>query len=86
MRKTLALVGTIINVFAPGIGSLVMGKFSSGFIQLGLLAAAWLLKFVTLGLLAPLTWPIVAIVWIWAVGGGAFTYFSLPNHHKAIKP
>lgn len=86
MRKTLALVGTIINVFVPGVGSLIMGKFSTGAIQLGLLAVAWLLKAMSFGLLAPLVWPVTAAVWFWAVGGGAVTYFSLPSHHKELKP
>ncbi|WP_053960986.1 hypothetical protein [Sulfobacillus thermosulfidooxidans] len=86
MRKTLALVGTVVNVFAPGIGSLIMGKFASGAIQLSLLLIVWLLKLVSFGLLGGLLWPVTAIVWLWAVGGGVLTYFSLPDHHKALRP
>jgi hypothetical protein len=85
MRKTLALVGTAINVFIPGVGSLLMGKFSTGAIQLGLILAVLLLKFISFGFLGVLLWPVTLAVWFWAVGGGVMTYMSLPSHHKALE-
>ncbi len=85
MRKTLALVGTVANVFLPGVGSLLMGKFTTGGVQLGLLLAVWLLKIVSFGLLGFLLWPVTLGVWIWAVGGGVMTYMALPSHHKALE-
>lgn len=90
MRKTLALVGTVVNVFMPGAGSLIMGKFTSGAIQLGLWAGlwvvGWLLRLLSFGLLGGLFGPVAVIVWLWAVGGGIVTYLSLPRHNKSLRP
>ncbi len=86
MRKALTLAGTVVNVFLPGVGTLIMGKFASGSVQLGLLLALWVLKTITFGLAGWFLWPIGVAVWIWAVSGGVITYFTLPDrHHKALR-
>ncbi len=86
MRKALTLAGTVVNVFLPGVGTLIMGKFASGVVQLGLLLTLWILKVLTFGLAGGLLWPISVAVWLWAVGGGVITYLSLPkDHHKALR-
>lgn len=74
MGKTLAAIGIVINVFLPGVGTLVMGKWKSAVVQLGVLGVVWMLKLVSLGILGFVLWPVTGIVWLWALIGGFATY------------
>ena len=85
MGRILAGIGIVVNLFSPGLGSLIMGKWSTGAIQLGLMLIVFLVKFVTFGLLGFLVWPIGGAVWVWALVGGVMTYIERSNH-EALNP
>jgi hypothetical protein len=84
MGRILAGVGIVVNLFVPGVGTLLMGKFSSGAVQLGVLAAVWILKLVSFGLLGFVLWPVTGIIWAWALAGGILTYIER-SHARALK-
>jgi len=83
MGKILAGIGIVVNLFVPGVGYFIMGKWSSGAVQLGVLAIVWVLRLVSFGLLGPLLWPITGIIWVWALAGGILTYVER-SHKKAL--
>lgn len=83
MGRILAGIGIVVNLFLPGLGSLIMGKWTSGGIQVGVVAIVWLLKLVSFGLLGWFLWPVTGVVWIWALGGGILTYIER-SHKKAL--
>jgi len=60
--KTLAI---IVNIFAPGVGTLIIKKWVQGIIQLVLMLIALTLNITGIG--AVLGIPIAIIVWIWAI-------------------
>lgn len=79
MRRTLIIVGMVINVVVPGLGTLLMGKWKSGVIQLGLIMAIWLLGWATFGLAAGLLFPLHGLVEIWALGSGVVALVQNPK-------
>lgn len=81
MRRVLAGIGIVVNLFLPGVGSLVMGKWSTGGVQVGVLAVVWLLKLISFGLLGFVLWPVTGVIWLWALAGGIMTY--LQRSHEA---
>lgn len=85
MGRILAGIGIVVNLFVPGIGSLIMGKWFSGVIQLGVVTVAWLLRLVSFGLLGPLLWPVTGVIWLWALVGGILTYIDR-SHRDALNP
>ncbi len=85
MGRVLAGIGIVVNLFAPGLGSLIMGKWSTGAIQFGLFAIVLLLKAVSFGLLGFLLWPVTGVVWVWALVGGILTYIE-KTHRDALRP
>lgn len=84
MGRILAGIGIVVNLFVPGLGSLIMGKWSSGGIQLGVLAVVWILKFISFGLLGFVLWPIIGVIWGWALVGGIVTYMER-GHRSALR-
>lgn len=84
--RILAGIGIVVNLFVPGIGSLIMGKWFSGVVQLGVLAVVWLLRLVSFGLLGPFLWPISGIIWLWALVGGILTYVERSEHRSLQRP
>lgn len=84
MGKTIAGVGIVINIFLPGVGTLVMGKWKSAVVQLGILGVVWVLKLVSFGILGFVLWPVTGIVWLWALIGGLATYAdrALEEHER----
>lgn len=84
MGRILAGIGIVVNLFLPGVGSLIMGKWSSGGIQVGVLAAVWILKLISFGLLGFVLWPVTGIIWAWALAGGIMTYIER-GHRKALE-
>ncbi len=59
------ILGVIVNIFLPGIGSLIVGKIVTGIIQFILYGFGALLTFT--GILAIIGIPICIVVWIWAI-------------------
>ncbi len=84
MGRILAAIGIVVNLFLPGVGSLIMGKWTTGLVQVGVLAVVWLLKLVSFGLLGPLLWPVSGIVWLWALVGGIITYIDRGHSRPAL--
>ena len=61
----LAVVGLILNILFPGIGTLVIRKIGAGIIQLILWLVAALFALTGVGLIVAV--PVYAGVWIWAL-------------------
>ena len=70
MNRTWVIVATVINVLLPGIGTLMLGKWRIGAIQLGVFVAAGLLGTITFGLIYPILLPIKIVDRLWALGSG----------------
>lgn len=83
MGRILAGIGIVVNLFVPGVGSLIMGKWSTGLVQVGVLAVVWLLKMASFGILGFVLWPVAGIIWVWALAGGILTYIDR-SHHDAL--
>jgi TM2 domain-containing membrane protein YozV len=84
MGRILAGIGIVVNLFLPGVGSLIMGKWSTGGVQVGVLAVVWILKLISFGLLGYVLWPVTAAIWVWALAGGILTYVER-SHRAALK-
>lgn len=82
----MAGIGIVVNLFLPGIGTLLMGKWFSGVIQLGVLAVAWILGVASFGILRPFLWPISGVIWVWALAGGILTYVERSNRRPLDRP
>ena len=83
MGRILAGVGIVVNLFLPGVGSLIMGKWTTGGIQFGVWAVVWILKLVSFGILGYVLWPVTAVIWVWALAGGILTYIER-GHREAL--
>ncbi len=62
-------VAIIVNVFLPGVGTLIVGKVFVGIVQILLYALAHLL--IWTAILAIVGIPLAFIVWIWALVSAA---------------
>jgi len=58
-------VAFIINIFLPGVGTILVGKILVGVIQILLYMAAHALTWTVVGALIGV--PLVVIIWIWAL-------------------
>ncbi len=70
MNRTWVIVATVVNVLVPGIGTLMMGKWRVGAIQLGVFMAAGLLDLMTFGLIHPVLLPVRILDRLWALASG----------------
>ena len=59
------IIGIIINIFFPGVGTLIVGKISTGIIQVILSIIAGILIFT--GFFSIIGMPMLIIVWIWSL-------------------
>jgi TM2 domain-containing membrane protein YozV len=59
------VLGVIVNIFFPGIGSLIVGKIGIGIIQFLLYGFGALLSITGIGAIIGV--PICIVVWIWAI-------------------
>lgn len=88
MGRILAGAGIVVNLFAPGIGSLIMGKWSSGAIQTVVLLLVGLLKLISISFIGWFTMPVAGglygIIWVWALVGGIMTFVAR-GHQDAIQ-
>ncbi len=64
-KMTLAIVALVINIFIPGLGSLIAGKTTQGIWQLVLLIIGAILSIILIGI------PLMFIAWVWAIVTGA---------------
>jgi len=62
-------LGVIVNIFFPGIGTIIVGKIISGVVQFLLYAAAVALIATGIGALFGI--PLAIVVWIWAIVSAA---------------
>jgi hypothetical protein len=62
---TIKIAAFVINIFLPGVGTLLVGKIGVGIAQILLYAIAHALTWTVIGALIGL--PLIAIVWIWAL-------------------
>ena len=60
-NDTKNIVGLVVNLFFPGIGTIIWGDTKTGVIQLVLCVVGFFLSFVLIGI------PIMIGVWIWAL-------------------
>ena len=79
MAEGKAIAGLIVNLFLPGLGSLIGGRTKTGIWQLVLLVLSWVLVFggvflllldSVLSLLIILGWVVSVGNWIWALVTG----------------
>jgi len=59
------VLGIIVNIFFPGIGTLIVGKIMEGIIQLLLLGLAAVLTFTLIGAVVGV--PLAFVVWVWSI-------------------
>lgn len=59
------VIAIIINIFLPGIGTIIIGKLLQGIIQIALSIIAILISFTVVGLIIGI--PLYLIAWIWAI-------------------
>lgn len=79
MNRLIIVIGIIVNLFVPGLGTLMMGKWASGFIQLALIALIWLVGFLTFGLAGFIIFPLHTLVLLWALGSGILALIKTPK-------
>jgi hypothetical protein len=84
MNRVWVGVATVANLIVPGVGTLMIGKWRFGIIQLGVVVALWVLTLISFGLLHPILLPIGIAnrlaglgVGLWALG---------PGHSKRKSP
>jgi len=63
--KTMAIAGLIANIFIPGLGTLIMGKYDIGTIQLILSLIGFFLSITLIGSFVGI--PLLIAMWIWAI-------------------
>ena len=59
------VIGIIVNIFFPGVGTLIIGKIGTGITQIVLSIIAGILIFT--GLLSIVGVPLLIGVWIWSL-------------------
>ena len=59
------VAGIIVNVFFPGIGSMIIGKAGAGIMQLLMYIIGLVLVFTLIG--AIIGYPLMIAAWIWGV-------------------
>ncbi|HZT49822.1 MAG TPA: hypothetical protein VFA64_17755 [Hyphomicrobiaceae bacterium] len=62
-------LGVIVNLFFPGVGTIIVGKIVAGVIQFLLYAVA--VALIATGIGALFGVPLAVVVWIWAVVSAA---------------
>ena len=61
LSKKIAIAGLIANLFLPGVGTIILGKYDIGTIQLVLALLSIFLSIISIGI------PFFIAVWIWAL-------------------
>ncbi len=63
------VLGVIVNIFLPGIGTLIVGKIGQGIAQIVLYVVGLVFSFTVVG--AVIGVPLCIAVWIWAIVSAA---------------
>lgn len=63
--KTITIAGLIVNLFLPGMGTIMLGKYDLGAIQLILVLIGFYLSVTGIGAFVGI--PLIAAMWIWAL-------------------
>ncbi len=63
------VLGVIVNIFVPGIGTMIVGKIGQGIAQLLLYIVGWIFCFTVVGAIIGV--PLCIGVWIWAIVSAA---------------
>ncbi|MCK6556403.1 hypothetical protein L6Q96_17770 [Candidatus Binatia bacterium] len=63
------VAGVIVNIFFPGIGTLIVRKFGQGIAQLVLCLFAGMLILTGIGAIIGI--PLAVVVWVWAIVSAA---------------
>lgn len=61
----LKIVAIVVNIFLPGVGTLIVQKWIQGILQLILIGVAAVFTFTGVGVIVG--YPLTGIVWIWAL-------------------
>lgn len=61
----LKIIAIIVNIFLPGVGTLIVQKWIQGILQLILIGVAAVFSFTGVGVVVG--YPLTGIVWIWAL-------------------
>lgn len=67
--NTMNVVGLIVNIFLPGVGTLIAGKIAQGIIQIILIIVSLILNFTVI--LAIIGIPLGIGTWIWSLVSAA---------------
>ena len=73
------ILAVIVNIFIPGVGTMMMGRIGTGIVQLLLIGLAAVFNFLVIGAIIGI--PLYAIVWLWAVVGVALMPEREPRAH-----
>lgn len=65
------VLGVIVNIFFPGIGTMIVGRIGTGIVQLLLYMFGVVLTITAVGAIIGI--PIMFIVWVWAIVSAAST-------------
>jgi TM2 domain-containing membrane protein YozV len=65
MEVAMKVLGVIVNIFIPGIGSLIVGKIGTGILQFILYCFGVILTITAIGAIIGV--PLCIIVWIWSI-------------------
>jgi len=78
-----AILAIILNIFFPGVGTLVLGKTTAGIIQLVLWVVGFIFDLTVIGVVLGL--PMYAAAWIWALVV-SIQAFSSPSASASAPP
>lgn len=84
MRRTWAIVATVANLIVPGVGTVMIGKWRFGIIQLGVFAGIWVLTLLSLGFLHPILFPIGMANRLAALGVGGWAIVTAKTERERL--
>lgn len=86
MNRTRAIISLVANLLVPGTGTLLLGLWRLGALQLGVLLADWIVVKATFGFAGFLLWPVhlldvafAVAVSLWAIATGGPNNRSTPR-------
>jgi TM2 domain-containing membrane protein YozV len=77
LSKSIAVIGLLVNLVAPGLGTIIIGKYDTGSVQLILSLIGLFFSITMIGSIIGI--PLIAAMWLWAL---IFSIKSLTNIKK----